>query len=137
MTRTTINQVPGFSVRVMRWLLTILGSLFTVLAVLGAFLPVLPTTPFLLFAGACFSRSSPRFHDKLKRMPIFGEYLHQWERDHSIPIAAKRKAITLIMITFAYSMWAVDSIGMRITLAVIGVGLIIMLSRMPTTEDSA
>jgi uncharacterized protein len=121
----------------MRWLLAVFGSLFTVLAVLGAFLPVLPTTPFLLVAGACFARSSPRFHNKLKRMPIFGAYLDQWDRDHSIPVSAKRKAYALIVIAFSFSIWAVETTAMRVVLAAVGVTLLVLLTKLPTTDESA
>ncbi|NQU49044.1 MAG: YbaN family protein [Planctomycetes bacterium] len=120
----------------MRWLLTAVGAVFTVLAVLGALLPVLPTTPFLLVAGACFARSSPHFHNKLKRMPIFGVYLEQWERDHSIPASAKRKAYTLIVIAFSFSIWAVDNAGGRIALAAVGVILLVLLTKLPTSEET-
>lgn len=121
----------------MRWLLLVLGTLFAGLAVIGAFLPILPTTPFLLVAGACLVRSSPSMHAKLKRMPIFGVYLHQWERDRSIPASAKRKAYTLIALTLTYSIWAANTTALRITLAAIAAILIVALAKAPTTDDPA
>lgn len=119
----------------MRWLLFALGWVFTVVAIIGAFLPVLPTTPFLLVAGACFSRSSPRFHERLKRFPLFGEYLDQWDRDRSIPRSAKRKAYALIVIAFATSIWLFESTAIRIAHATIGAVLIFLLTKLPTAEE--
>jgi uncharacterized membrane protein YbaN (DUF454 family) len=120
----------------LRWLLVGLGSLLTVLAVIGAFLPVLPTTPFLLLAGACFARSSPRFHARLKRAPIFGAYVEQWERDRSVPASAKRRAFGMIALAFGYSIWAVHGTGLRVGLVLIGLALVAFLVKLPTTDES-
>jgi uncharacterized membrane protein YbaN (DUF454 family) len=120
----------------LRWLLLGLGLLLTSLAAIGAFLPVLPTTPFLLLAGACFIRSSPRFHARLKRAPIFGTYVDQWERDRSVPAAAKLRAYVMIALTFSYSIWAVDGAGLRIGLALVGLALVVFLIKLPTTDES-
>ncbi|MDF1800629.1 MAG: YbaN family protein [Planctomycetota bacterium] len=129
------SQPPAESHGPLRWLLVSLGSLLTGLAALGAFLPVLPTTPFLLLAGACFARSSPSFHRRLKRAPIFGAYVEQWERDRSIPSRAKRKAFGLIALTFGYSIWAVEAAGLRALLAVLGLALTAFLASRPTTAE--
>ncbi len=119
----------------MRWLLFVVGSLFAILALVGAFLPVLPTTPFLLVAGACYARSSQRFYEKLKHAPIFGAYLRQWDHDHSIPADAKRKAYVLVIATFGFSIWAIDSPSGRIALVATGLTLIVLLTRLPTTGE--
>lgn len=73
------------------------------LAILGAVLPLLPTTPFLLLAAACFARSSPDFHRKLLENRYFGEDLQRWERDKSISRKAKIKAMALISLTMSVS----------------------------------
>lgn len=73
------------------------------LAVLGAILPLLPTTPFLLLAAACFARSSPHFHQKLLENRYFGDDLQRWERDKSISRKTKFKAMALISLTMSVS----------------------------------
>lgn len=66
-----------------------LGWLFVGLGVVGAVLPVLPTTPFLLLAAACFARSSPRLEARLLAHPRFGPLLADWRARGAIPARAK------------------------------------------------
>lgn len=100
---------------------------------MGAFLPVLPSTPFLLLAAACFAKSSPTFHRRLLANRVFGPYLQQWQHDHTVPREAKRKAYGLVVATFAVSIGLCDSTWLRGTLVVLGVGLILFLAWLPTT----
>ena len=116
-----------------RWFLLVLGLLFTALGAVGAFLPVLPTTPFLLLAGACFVRSSPAFHRRLLANRVFGPYLAQWQRDHTVPREAKRKAYGLVIVTFALSIVLVDVTWLRGVLAGLGIALIGFLAWLPST----
>jgi len=78
----------------MRPLLFILGWLLFCLGVVGAFVPVLPTTPIMLLALWCFARSSDRFHDWLYTHRIFGPPLQLWHKYKVIPLAAKRIALS-------------------------------------------
>lgn len=116
-----------------RWALLVLGVGLTTLGAVGAFLPVLPTTPFLLLAAACFVRSSPVLHRKLLANRVFGPYIAQWQRDRTVPRDAKRKAYGLVTVTFALSIWLVESGGLRAFLAGVGVALIGFLAWLPTT----
>jgi uncharacterized membrane protein YbaN (DUF454 family) len=67
------------------------------LAYLGAILPGLPTTPWVLLAGYCFSRSSPRLERWLKRSPVFGRLLCDWEEHRGIRLRVKVFAVCLIV----------------------------------------
>ena len=89
----------------------LLGLVCSALGFLGVFLPLLPTTPFLLLAAYGFARSSPRLHERLRNSRSFGPYLRQWEHDYSIPAEAKRKAYLLIVVTFGVSIVLVNSLG--------------------------
>lgn len=73
------------------------GMLCLILAILGVFLPLLPTTPFLLLAAACFARSSERLHAWMLRHPRFGPLLDDWETHRAIRPAAKRAATVAIL----------------------------------------
>jgi len=122
---------------VTRWCLLGAGLLFTTLAVAGAFLPVLPTTPFLLLAAACFARSSRSFHRRLLSNRLFGSYLRQWERERTIPPEARRKAYGLLAVSFAISIVVVGNLWLRLMLAAIGGGLIVFIASLPTAPPGA
>jgi hypothetical protein len=117
----------------MRGLLMVLGILATGAAAVGAFLPVLPTTPFLLLAAACFARSSPAFHRRLLANRVFGPYVAQWQHDRTVPRDAKRKAYGLVVVAFTLSIALVEAAWLRASLAVLGVALIVFLAWLPTT----
>lgn len=87
-----------------RWSLVVFGWLCVGLGCLGAFLPVLPTTPFLLLALWAFSRSSERFHSWLVHHRWLGRYVRDWERHRVIPVRAKVIAVTTMAASLA---WAV------------------------------
>jgi len=89
--------------KIKKYVLIFLGIMFVILGVIGAILPILPTTPFLLLALACFANSSPRFHKILLNNRWFGRDLQQWEENRSIARTSKIKAMILIVVTFAVS----------------------------------
>ncbi len=80
----------------------ILGWVFVGTGVIGAFLPVLPTTPFMILALWMFSRSSVRFHHWLYTHPLFGPSLQKWQRYRVIPPLAKTAAVSMMTMSFVY-----------------------------------
>ncbi|MBO1501290.1 DUF454 family protein [Serratia proteamaculans] len=119
-----------------RWLLIILGWLAVVLATLGVVLPLLPTTPFLLLAAWCFARSSPRFHAWLLYRSWFGSYLRHWQQHRALPPGAKWKAVLMIVLTFAVSLWLVKIWWVRGILLVMLAILLIFMLRLPVVDLS-
>jgi hypothetical protein len=79
-----------------------LGFVCVGLGVLGAFLPLLPTTPFLLVALWAFSRSSRRFHDWLYTHPRFGPRLQEWRKYGTVPVKVKVSAISTMVVSFTF-----------------------------------
>lgn len=73
------------------------------MAYLGVVLPGLPTTPFLLGASYCFVRSSPRLHRWLRRSPVFGRLLHDWEVHRGIRPAVRVLAVTIVVVVVTLS----------------------------------
>ena len=97
----------------LRYSLLALGWLSVALGVLGIFLPVLPTTPFLLLAAACFMRSSRRFYLWLVEHPRLGPWIRDYLSGEGIPRKAKGYAIALMWLSIAISCWLVPMIWAR------------------------
>jgi uncharacterized protein len=120
----------------MKILLNIIGSIAVVLAILGIFLPLLPTTPFLLLASACYMRGSERMHRWLRNHRLFGEYLRNFEDNRALPLRAKIVTLVLLWASMAYSIFVVNKLLLRIMLLVIASGVTIMILRMKTLETA-
>lgn len=118
----------------MKILLNVIGCIAVVLAILGVFLPLLPTTPFLLLASACFVRSSDRMHRWLRNHSIFGEYLRNFEDKRALPLRAKVLSIVLLWPSMIYSIYLVKPTLLRGMLLAIAVGVTIMILRMKTLD---
>ncbi|CAG0958075.1 Inner membrane protein YbaN [Burkholderiales bacterium] len=118
-----------------RWLLVVAGVVATLLGILGAFLPVLPTTPFLLVAAACFARASPRLDRMLTQSRTFGPTIVEWRRHRSIPWRTKLTAIALMSATLAVSVaFFVRPAWLQALLAAFGVALAVWLWRIPSRD---
>jgi uncharacterized membrane protein YbaN (DUF454 family) len=111
------------------------GFLFLGIAILGVVLPVLPTTPFLLLAAACFARSSQRFYDWLLNHPSFGPLVREWREHRSIPWRTKLFAIALMSGTLAASIvFFVKDPYLRWSLGALGVLLAAWLYSIPSRD---
>ncbi|QDY41248.1 DUF454 family protein [Candidatus Pantoea soli] len=119
-----------------RILLLSLGWLAIVLGTLGIVLPLLPTTPFVLLAAWCFARSSPRFHHWLLWRSPFGRYLRHWQQHHAMPPGVKGRAMLLIVLTFALSIWLVPLTWVRILLLGMLCLLLLWMWRIPVVAES-
>lgn len=93
--------------RSVRYILLGVGWLSVTLGVIGIFLPVLPTTPFLLLAAACFARSSPRFYFWLVNHKRLGPWIRDYLQGNGIPLKAKVYAIGLMWASIGLSCYLV------------------------------
>ncbi len=118
-----------------RWLNIVLGLLFVGLAALGVVLPLLPTTPFLILASACFVRSSPRLNAWLLRTRLFGPLLRDWQQHRCVSRRVKHLAVALILLFVALSAWLGDFswpwMVALIVLALIGLAVVMRLPERP------
>lgn len=107
----------------MKPLLVFVGVLSVVLATLGVFLPLLPTTPFLLLAAACFSRASPRLHKALLSNRVFGPYLYDFQVHRGLTLQAKITALCVLWLSLAFSMYKVPAKWLQLLLLAIGLAV--------------
>jgi hypothetical protein len=119
----------------LRRLLVFLGTVFVGLGILGMFLPILPTTPFLLLAAACYARSSKRFYHWLLNNKLFGSYIRDYKERKSIPLKVKIFTISLLWLTIILSaIFATNVIYIRIILIVIAICVSIHIITLRTTR---
>ena len=118
-----------------RLLFAVLGTLFVLLGIAGAVLPVLPTTPFMLLAAACYARASSRFYNWLLNSPAFGPTILEWRRHRSIPWRIKLTAIGLMAVTLGISIvFFVPWPELQAALALFGLLLATYLYRIPSRD---
>jgi len=115
--------------------LVALGSGFVALGVAGIFLPVLPTTPFLLLAAACYARASRRFYNWLLNNRWFGPTILEWQQYRSIRYRTKLIAIAMMVLTLASSIvFFVNDPRLRALLIVLGIALAVYMYRIPSRD---
>jgi hypothetical protein len=107
-------------IRLKRSLLIGAGSLAVGLGILGVLLPVLPTTPFLLLAAACYAKSSDRFYRWLMTNRYLGEYIRNYREGRGIPARTKAFTLTCLWATISFSaLVVVEPLPVKIILFVI------------------
>lgn len=129
------HEARNHDSRVVRALFLAAGLVFLALGMLGVFLPVLPTTPFLLLAAACFARGSTRFYNWLLNNPVFGPTILEWRRHRSIPWRTKITAIVLMSLTLAVSVFFfVEDAYLQWVLGALGLLLAAWLYSVPSRD---
>jgi uncharacterized protein len=109
---------------VKRRLLIGAGTLSTGLGIIGVFVPILPTTPFLLLAAACYMRSSERFYRWLTENRVFGAYVRNYIEGRGMP--AKMKVLTILLLWTTIGLttaFAVQATAIRIILICVAIGV--------------
>ncbi|MBA1274627.1 YbaN family protein [Stutzerimonas azotifigens] len=107
------RDIPQLRNPLLRYLLLGIGWLSVALGVIGIFLPVLPTTPFLLLAAACFVRSSRRFYFWLVGHKHLGPWIRDYLEGNGIPLKGKVYAIGLMWLSIGFSCWLVPMFWAR------------------------
>jgi hypothetical protein len=124
-----MGSTPGVRTGWKRRALIAAGLVLVGLGYLGVLLPGLPTTPFLIGASYCFIRSSPRLHGWLRRSPVLGRVLDDWERHRGIRLPVKVLAITMVVAVVTASLvYGRLPIAVKVLiggLAAVGIGVIV------------
>lgn len=118
----------------MRAAFLVLGVAALLLGVIGIFLPILPTTPFILLAAACFARGSQRVHQWLLAHRVTGAIVRDWEEHRSIPKGVKPWALVMMAVSFGISIAILNVTWHRIMLATLAVVLAFFLWRIPVRD---
>lgn len=119
----------------MKWLWIIAGGLSLGLGIIGIFLPILPTTPFVLLAGFCWAKSSDKLYQKLLAHPLFGKMLRNWQQRRAVPKTAKYLAISMMSLSVAmlfYRFWGTTWVVLAVFSFVLCLSVAIWLWRLPT-----
>lgn len=115
--------------------LFIAGCIFVTFGAIGIFLPVLPTTPFMLLAAGCFSISNKRFEEKLKKNKYFGSYITNYQDKSGIPHKIKIRAITFLWISLILSGVLIQKPFIIGILFLVGTGVTIHLVTIKTKVE--
>lgn len=118
--------------RLVRAACALIGTVALAFGIAGLLLPVLPTTPFLLLAAACYARASERLYTWLLGRRALGPIITEWRRSRSLPPGVKPRALAAVAATFLVSIVVVDEVLLRGALAATGVVLAVFLGRIPT-----
>ena len=130
----TDDHVPAIKTW-LRILLVIAGTVCVGLGIVGIFLPILPTTPFLLLAAACYARSSQRFHNWLLNNKWFGSYIKNYLERKGITLRAKIITLSLLWITIGVSVaFAVETLALKLILIIIAIGVSIHILSLRTLK---
>ncbi len=113
-----------------------IGWIALALGVIGIALPLLPTTPFLLLAAACFMRGSDRMYRWLTQNRVFGRYLRDYQEQRGVTLRVKVVALTVMWASLLYSMYTLPAL--RWPLGLIGLGVSAYLTfRLKTLQKSS
>lgn len=119
------KSVPKILLLGLGWICVVLGGI-------GVFLPVIPTTPFLLVSAWAFTKSSPRFRNWLENHRLLGPYIQDWHEYHAIPLKAKMLAVAMISVSMTWLLvWSNLPVGVVavVALCLIGAAAFILTRR--------
>ena len=120
--------------KLLRAFLITSGSLAVGIGVVGIFVPLLPTTPFLLLAAACYIKSSPSLYKWLITNRYFGNYVRNYREGKGIPAKIKTYTIVILWLTICISAIFVDHLHARIFLLLVAVGVTVHVLTMKTLK---
>lgn len=115
----------------MRTTYLLIGHASIAVGFIGIFVPLLPTTPFVLLAAVCYSRGSERFHTWLLEHPRFGPMISSWREHGAIGLRSKIAAVVMVAASVTYSTIRLDA-PWGVVALVIGIAVITFLLSRPT-----
>jgi uncharacterized membrane protein YbaN (DUF454 family) len=117
-------------------LFVLAGILSVVTGTIGAFVPLLPTVPFLLLAAFFFAKSSPRLYNWLHTNRWFGKILRDYKEGKGMPRSAKIFSILLMWLVVGYSLYTIESPAGKVIMLVVGIGVTIHLLMLKSYKEN-
>jgi uncharacterized membrane protein YbaN (DUF454 family) len=119
----------------MKIALVVIGTAAVILGVVGIFLPLLPTTPFLLLAAACYVKASPKLYGWLINNKYLGSYIRNYREGKGIPLKTKIVAVTLLWFTISLSAVLMGHLHISIFLLIVAICVTIHILRIKTSVE--
>jgi uncharacterized protein len=114
---------------------TAAGTIFLCLGAIGIFLPILPTTPFLLLAAACYVKGSARMSFWLNNNKLFGSYLRNYREGKGMSAKGKVFSLTLLWATMLYAVFFMTNVlAYQVVMLIVPAGVSFHLLRIPTCK---
>ena len=122
--------------QIIRTILIIAGTISLVLGIVGIFLPILPTTPFLLLSAACYARGSDRFYSWLLCNKFVGNYIKNYRDGMGVALRIKIITLSFLWATILISaLFVVSNISIRIILIIIAIGVTLHIATIKTMKE--
>lgn len=122
----------------MKLVLIACGSIAVALGVIGIFVPLMPTTVFLLLAAACYARSSDRFYQRLINSRWLGAYIRNHREGRGMTRRQKASTLVLLWVGIGASMiWSVHALWIRLVLLAIAAGVTLHVARLKVAAPDA
>jgi len=125
------NKAKGI-IRIKKFTLMLLGSVLLTLGIIGIFMPLLPTTPFVIGAALCYSHSASRIHDRIIKNRYFGPYIENYKTGAGISLRNKIQAIAALWIILLISAFMLDSLTLKLISIIVGVAVTIHILSIKT-----
>lgn len=131
----TARETPVRGTPLLSTLLIVSGTVSLGLGIAGVFLPLLPTTPFLLLAAACYARGSKRLHRRLLENRVFGRYIRDYIERRGVTLRVKLVLLPLLWGTIAYSaLFAVRHVALKALLLCVALLVSLHILRLKTLK---
>ena len=132
---TSINLMKDY---ILSKILIFFGSFFLIIGIIGIFIPILPTTPFLLLTAACYARGSEKFYNWLINNKWLGEYIKNYQKGKGIPLNIKILTISLLWLSIGFSTFIIVTIFLiQIILIIIAIVVTIHILTIKTMKKDS
>jgi uncharacterized membrane protein YbaN (DUF454 family) len=125
------------SQKMIRGIYIIVGTIALIIGAIGLFLPVIPTTPLVILAAACYYRGSDRLHTWILSSRWFGETIKNYQEGKGLTRNTKVRAISMMWIMILISAWFfIRNLFVRVAIICVAIGVTFYLVRLPTLEKN-